>query len=259
MRGAMLHTLRHTLIGALLLTVAAVAAVPTVQAQNYTKPKVRTITAFVRLQQATYAQQIAETLTVLRAAKEEFARQGYEVETIRIVTQPLAELVNGMSEAQALAFLKVFDDLSVKENFLPSVGPGMMRDTDDPGTMRLLEKALSSLPHINANAMIAGEDGIHWRVIRESAALVRYVTDHSPHSQGNFNFAVSAMLKPYGPFFPGTYHTGDGRQFSIGCEGANVVQEVFARTRADFAKSVPELTNQAPVHAKVFQSIGLQV
>jgi uncharacterized protein len=255
----MLHTLRHTLIGALLLTVAAVAAVPTVQAQNYTKPKVRTITAFVRLQQATYAQQIAETLTVLRAAKEEFARQGYEVETIRIVTQPLAELVNGMSEAQALAFLKVFDDLSVKENFLPSVGPGMMRDSDDPSTMRLLEKALSTLPHIQANAIIAGEDGIHWKVIRESAALVRYVTDHSPHSQGNFEFTATAMLKPYGPFYPGTYHTGEGRRFSIGFEGANVVQEVFARTHGDFANSVAELTKQLTVHAKVAESIGMQV
>jgi len=255
----MLHTLRHTLIGALLLTVAAVAAVPTVQAQNYTKPKVRAITAFVRLQQATYAQQIAETLTVLRAAKDEFARQGYEVETIRIVTQPLAELVSGMSEAQALAFLKVFDDLSVKEDFLPSVGPGMMRDSDDPSTMRLLEKALSTLPHIQANAIIAGEDGIHWKVIRESAALVRYVTDHSPHSQGNFEFTATAMLKPYGPFYPGTYHTGEGRRFSIGFEGANVVQEVFARTHGDFANSVAELTKQLTVHAKVAESIGMQV
>jgi hypothetical protein len=102
------------------------------------------------------------------------------------VTQPLGELVSGLPETKALAFLKALDDLSEKENFMPSVGPGMMRDTDDPANMRLLEKALSTLPHIQANAIIAGEDGIHWKVIHESAALVRYVTDHSPHSQGNF-------------------------------------------------------------------------
>src|ERR1700677_2777979 len=244
------------LIWMLLLTFAAVL---TAQAQNYTKPKVRAITAFVRLDRDAYARQIAEALGVLRTTKDEFAKQGYEVQTIRIVTQPLAELVSGLPETQALSYLKAIDDLAAKEDFMPSVGPGMMRDTDDPGTMRLLEKALSSLPHINANAMIAGEDGIHWRVIRESAALVRYVTDHSPHSQGNFNFAATAMLKPYGPFFPGTYHTGDGRQFSIGFEGANVVQEVFARTHGDFANSVAELTKQLTVHAKVAESIGMQV
>lgn len=250
------HNSRQKLTWALLLMFTTVVAV---QAQDYTKPKVRAITAFVRLDRAIYAQQMAETLTVLRAAKDEFAKQGYEVETIRIVTQPLAELVSGLPEAEALAFLNLIDDLSAKENFLPSVGPGMMRDTDDPGTMRLLAKVLSTLPHIQANAIIAGEDGIHWKVIRESAALVRYVTDHSPHSQGNFGFTAAAMLKPYGPFYPGAYHTGTGRQLSIGFEGANVVQEVFARTHGDFAGSVAELTKQLTVHAKIAESIGLQV
>jgi uncharacterized protein len=247
---------RYPFILALLLNL--LAATPALT-QNYTKPKVRAITAFVRLERATYSQQIAEALTVLRATKDEFAKQGYEVETIRIVTQPLAELVSGLPQADALAFLKVLDDFSVKENFMPSVGPGMLRDTDDPSTMRLLEKALSTLPHIQANAIIAGQDGIHWKVIHESAALVRYVTDHSPGSQGNFEFTVTAMLKPYGPFYPGTYHTGAGRQFSIGFEGANVVQEVFARTHGDFAGSVAELTKQLTVHAQVAESIGLKV
>jgi uncharacterized protein (UPF0210 family) len=251
-----MNRLGHNLIWALLLTFATAL---TAQAQNYTKPKVRAITAFVRLDRDTYTRQVAEALAVLRTTKDEFAKQGYEVQTIRIVTQPLAELVSGLSETQALSYLKAIDDLAAKEDFMPSVGPGMMRDSDDPGIMRLLEKALSTLPHINANAIIAGEDGIHWKVIRESAALVHYVTEHSPHSQGNFNFAATAMLKPYGPFFPGTYHTGEGRQFSIGFEGANVVQEVFARTRGDFANSVAELTKQLTVHAQVAESIGLAV
>ena len=60
-------------------------------APPYTKPKVRAITAFVRLDRSTYTQQIGDALTVLRAAKSEFEKQGYQVETVRIVTQPLAE------------------------------------------------------------------------------------------------------------------------------------------------------------------------
>jgi uncharacterized protein (UPF0210 family) len=241
-----------------LLLFAAVPAV-SAQAQTYSKPKVRAITGFVRLERADYAAQIAQSLAVLRAAKGEFEKQGYEVETIRIVTQPLAELVSGQSDGDALAFLKALDDLSAKEEFIPNVGPAMLRDSDDPHTMRLLAQALSSLPNIEANAVLAGEDGIHWKVIRESAALVRYVTDHSAHSQGNFNFTGTAMLQPYGPFYPGAYHTGAGKQFSIGFEGAKVVQEVFARTHGDFAASVAELTKQLTVHAKVAESIGVRV
>jgi uncharacterized protein (UPF0210 family) len=242
--------------------VAAVALIfiaATSQAQTYSKPKVRAITAFVRLDPATLDRQIADALTVLRNAKADFARQGYQTETIRIVTQPLEELIGGQSDDDALRLLKRLDDLSVKEGFIAGVGPAMMRDSDDPHVMRLLERALSTLPDIQANSIIAAEDGIHWRVIRESAALVRYLTDHAAPSHGNFNFTATAMVKPYGPFYPGAYHTGAGRQFSIGFEGANVVQDVFARTHGDFAGSVAELTRQLTIHARVGASVGARV
>jgi uncharacterized protein len=251
-----MRSLGHKLLLMLLFSVAATAVA---QTPDYTKPEVRAITGFVRLDRDHYASQVNEALTVLRAAKSEFEKQGYEVETIRIVTQPLGDLVRGQSDADALAFLKALDDLSVKEKFDPNVGPAMLSDADDPRTMHLLAQMLSSLPNLEGNAIIAGEDGIHWKVIRESAALVHYVTEHSPHSQGNFNFTATAMLKPYGPFFPGAYHTGAGKQFSIGFQGANVVQEVFARTHGDFNASVAELTKQLTVHAKVAEAIGNRV
>jgi uncharacterized protein len=241
--------------GAFVLACIAVTG----HAQTYTKPNVRAITAFVRLDPATLDRQIAEALNVLRAAQGDFAQRGYNTETIRIVTQPLGELVSGQSDDDALRLLKAIDDLSAKEGFIPSVGPAMMRDSDDPRVMRLLEKALSTLPNLQANSIIAADDGIHWNVIRESAALVRYLTDHASPSHGNFNFTATAMVKPYGPFYPGTYHTGAGKQFSIGFESANVVQDVFARTHGDFNGSVAELTKQLTIHARVAESVGTQV
>jgi len=68
-------------------------------ADGYTKPKVRAITAFVRLDRASYGEQIAAALQVLREAQGDFQKQGYEVQTIRIVTQPLPELVDSWSTA----------------------------------------------------------------------------------------------------------------------------------------------------------------
>jgi len=243
------------LLCAVLTALCSLAA----QADGYTKPQVRAITAFVRLDRANYTREIAEALTALRSAKKEFESRGYRVESVRIVTQPLAELVSGQSDEDALAFVKAFDQLSVKEGFLPNVGPAMLHDGDDPRTMELLTQVLSTLPNINASAILAAEDGIHWTVVRESAALVHYVAFHSPRSQGTFNFTATAMLKPYGPFFPGAYHTGAGKRFSIGFEGANVVAEVFATTHGDFARSVAELTRQLTVHSKVAESVGMHV
>ena len=142
--------------------------------------------------------------------------------------------MKGLSDEQALAFLKALDDLSQKDGFTANVGPAMLHDADDPAAMRLLAKVLSTLPNLNASAIIADDDGIHWKTIRETAKLVRYVTDHSAHSQGNFQFTATAMVKPLGPFYPGAYHIGAGKAFSLGFEGANIVQSVFAKTHGDF-------------------------
>ena len=244
---------------AALALLLAVACAATAQAQDYTRPKVRAITAFVSLERTSYARQIAATLAVLHEAQHDFEQQGYTVESVRVTTQPLAELLRGQSDKEALAFLKALDELAAKENFLPNIGPAMLRDGDDPHTMQLLAQALSSLSQLNASAIIAGDDGIHWKVIREAARLVRYVADHSPHSQGTFNFAATAMLGPYGPFYPGAWHPGSGERLAIGFEGANVVQEVFARTHGDFDAAVAELTRQLTVHARVAETIGTEV
>ena len=165
----------NRLIAATLLMLFAVGAAHAADAAN---PKVRAITAFVRLDITGYQKEIDDALAVLNAAKAEFARRGYETQTLRIVTQPLPELVDGLSEKNALEFLKQLDELSVKKGFMPGVGPAMLHDTDDPAMMHLLAQALSTLPHINASAIIADDAGIHWKTIRESAKLVRYVTDH---------------------------------------------------------------------------------
>src|SRR5690349_14762839 len=75
-------------------------------------PKVRAITAFVRLERASGQEPITRALGVLRSAKGEFEKRGYEVQTLRIVTQPLPELVHGQSETAALAYLKSLDALA---------------------------------------------------------------------------------------------------------------------------------------------------
>jgi len=239
----------------------ALVTTGTACAQEYTKPRVRAITAFLRVDRANLVRDVNHTLAVLQQAKEGLVKEGYEVQTVRIVTQPFPELVAGLSDANALAFLKELDQLAAQKEFSANVGPAMLRDADDPHMMQLLAEALAVLPHIQASAIIAGDDGIHWKVIHETAGLVRYVADHSVHGEGsgNLNFTASAMVKPYGPFFPAAYHLGQGRQLSIGFEGANVVQEVFSRTHGEFDASVAELTKQLTVHAKVAEAVGRRV
>jgi uncharacterized protein (UPF0210 family) len=192
--------MKRTLLLALALLPLQVPAHPAAPATTVANPKVRAITAFVRLDRSAWEKQVTEALVVLRKAQHEFESAGYQVESLRITTQPVGELVAGLSEDDALAFLAQFDQLSAKENFIPNVGPGMMHDEDDPAPLHVLERALSTLPNIEASTIIADDSGIQWKTIHQSAELVKYVAEHSPRAQGTFNFTATAMLKTLGPF-----------------------------------------------------------
>ncbi len=242
-----------------LALIPTLAVLPAVAQGASGKPKVRAITAFVRLDHAHFEEQIAAAVAVLHRVEKQFEDAGYEVQTIRITTQPVAELTAGMDEAQALKYLGELDKLSVEDKFIPDVGPAMLHDSDNEAAMHLLERALSTLPNIEGSAIIADDDGIHWKTIERTAELVKYVAAHSPHSQGNFNFTATAMLKPLGPFFPGSYHLGSGKAFAVGYEGANLVQEVFAKDSGNANAAVKDLTAALTVHARVAERIGNEV
>lgn len=247
------------IVWAVLIVFGMHAAVTLSAATGSAKPKVRAITGFVRLDREHFDQEIGEALTVLRKVRAGFNAAGYEVETLRLTTQPLGELVSGLSEDDALALLAKLDALSVKEEFVPNVGPAMLHDDDDPKTMHVLERALSTLPNIEASSIIADDAGFHWKTIHRTAELVRYVSEHSPRSQGTFNFTATAMLKPLAPFFPGSYHTGSGRQFAIGFEGAGVVREVFERDKGHVEAAIADLAAELTKHCAVAARVGAQV
>ena len=68
-----------------------------------TRPKVRAITAFIRIDAKNYETQVAAAAKFLNAARTEYQASGFEVQTIRIVTQPLAEYIHGMTHDDAVA------------------------------------------------------------------------------------------------------------------------------------------------------------
>ncbi len=252
---------RLSIISALLLaalagrhSTAGAAAPPVKQ-----KPKVRAVTAFVRIDRAHYQTQISGTLKMLRHAKAAFERGGYNVESIRITTQPFPEYVKGLSKQEALDFFRSYDALAGRESFNPNIGPAMLHDTDDPESVDLLGEVLSTNKALHSSIAIAADDGIHWKSIRVTARMLKFVEEHSPRSQANFSFAAIAMVSPYTPFYPGSYHTGPGRRFSVALEGANLVEEVFAQTRNNPREATERLATVLGDHARTLEAIAQKV
>jgi uncharacterized protein len=192
------------------------------------RPKVRAITAFIDIDSKAYPAQFEAAVKFLNSARESYKQAGFEVETIRIATQPFPKYTAGMDRTAALALLRSIDALSEKLGFSPSIGPAMILDTDDTSSVDLLADLFSQPSRLNTSLVTASDDGIHWNGIHQAARLIKLIGERSAHGQNNFNFAAIAMLKPYGPFFPGAYHLGGSHSFSVGLESANVVADVFA-------------------------------
>ncbi len=231
---------------------AALAQTPTAV------PKVRTVTAFIQLDRTRYQEQIAERLVKLRQAKAAFEQAGYDVQTIRITTQPFPEYVRGLSKEQALAFFRDYDALARKKNFAASIGPAMQAAGVDSASSELLGEILSTTTALNGSIIVAGEDGIRWEAVRAAARVIKYLEEQPEHSRGNFNFAATAMLPAHAPFFPGSYHNDGGGEFAVGLQSTNVVAAAFAGA-SDPAAAGKALESALGVHARRVEEIARQI
>lgn len=221
------------------------------------RPKVRAITAFINIDAKNYEAQYQDTMKFLDAAREAMKAAAFDVESVRIVTQPFPRYTAGMKPEEALSLMHKLDELATKLKFTPNIGTAMVGDSDDTAPLDLLVKTLSST-RLNASLVIAGEDGIHWRAIREAAKLIKAVAMQSPHGRGNLNFAATAMVKVYGPFYPGAYHLGTGKVFAVGLESANVVGDVFAKVREP-REAEKQLAAALSKYAKEAEAVAIKV
>ena len=238
----------------LFLLIAATSLAQT----SATLPKIRAVTAFIQLDRSSYQVQINETLIKLRQAKAAFEQGGYEVQSIRITTQPFPHYVRGLSKEQALAFFRDYDALARKENFDASIGPAMLAPADDSASAELLAEILSSTTGLEGSIVVAAEDGVRWNAVRAAALLMKYVEAHTTHSLGNFNFAATAMLPPHAPFYPGSYHDDGGGEFAVGMQSANVVAAAFA-SAADPTAAGKALETTLGDHARKVEEIARQI
>lgn len=204
---------------------------PALRAADRAKAKVRAVTGFITIDAKSYPSQFEEAAKFLSQVREAIQAAGYEVQGIRITTQPFPDYTRGLSRAEALKVLRGISELAGKQHFSVSIGPAMTKDNDSTDPVETLTDALSTAGNrVNGTIVTAGEDGIHWNAIRQAAHLIKTVGERSPHGQGNSSFAAAAMIKAYVPFYPGSWHPAGGpRSFSIGLESANVVMEVFSR------------------------------
>ncbi len=101
------------------------ASSPVLGAEQYRQPKIRAITAFVRIDGSQSLQPVQDALPFLRRAKDTFEKAGYQVQTIRITTEPLVQYLRSR-----YTNLKVHSQEALRQHLsnLQGVEAGCRRD-----------------------------------------------------------------------------------------------------------------------------------
>ena len=191
--------------------------------------KIRTITAGINLRSTSDLAAIESSIEFLRKAKKKFEDEGYEIQTLRIATQPLPEYLNGRSRREALADLRKIDEVITARGVLLSIGPVITDDHHDPEFPMWAAQLVKETRNINFSVTVASpERGVHRQTALSAAEAIVAISKSSPGGEGNFRFTAAANCLAGTPFFPVAWHRGP-MAFSIGLESPGLLQEAFAQ------------------------------
>lgn len=193
--------------------------------------KIRTITAGVNLKSTSDLTTVESAIGFLQQAGKKFEDQGYEIQTLRIATQPLPEYLNGKSRSEALVELKKIDDLVSAKGVLFSIGPVITDDRHDPEFALWATQLVRETKNINFSVTVASPGrGIHNEAALTAAETIVTLSKTTPGGEGNFRFTAAANCLADTPFFPVSYHRGPNA-FSIGLESPGLLLDAFAQSK----------------------------
>jgi len=209
------------------------------QEGNNNKPlfRIRTITAGVNLKSVSDLGTIESAMAFLERAKKEFETAGYEVQTLRIATQPLNEYLNDRSLNAAIPALKTIDLLITSKNVLLSIGPVITEDKYDPEFSSWAVDLIRETNNIFFSVSVASKShGIHNQTSLTAAEAMVAISKATKGGEGNFRFTACGNCPPNIPFFPAAYHQGV-ENFAIGLESPGLLKEAFKNSESvDIAK-----------------------
>ncbi|HEX7721163.1 MAG TPA: DUF711 family protein [Pyrinomonadaceae bacterium] len=220
--------------------------------------RIRTITAGVNLRNTSDLATVESAIGFLQRAKKKFEDEGYEIQTLRIATQPLPEYLDGKSRAAALADLKAIDRMVSAKNVLFSIGPVITDDRYDPEFASWATQLVKETKNINFSVTVASpERGIHRQTALTAAEAIVAISKSSPGGEGNFRFTAAANCLADTPFFPVAYHQG-AVAFSIGLETPGLLLEAF-RDSKDIEDAKAKLKTLLETEFRPVEKLALEI
>ncbi|MEV4889696.1 DUF711 family protein [Nonomuraea sp. NPDC055795] len=181
---------------------------------------IRTITVGVAQGHPMGGAELREAAGVAHRLGARFAEAGYEVQTVRLATQPVFGQVPDLA-SYARRLQRVMDDEGI--GYL-SLGPAQAARPDfDLDCLAEIAGMLAECEALSCTVQIGtSEHGLRVAAAMAAARVAGELSAATPKGVGNFRFAALAEVGPGHPFFPAAYHEGPST-FSLGLQSAGVV------------------------------------
>lgn len=192
-------------------------------------PPIRTLTLGIAEPHPIPTSVIEHAKTILQQASVRYSEAGYQVQTVRLSTQPILTNLAGWSVGAILAYVKelqsLLDALGLQ---YCSLGPAQAAQPSFPlDRLRLIVDILARTRAFSATVQLAtAEHGLRQEAAMPTANIIQQLAREIPSGDGNFRFAMLADVAPGCPFFPAAYHAGPA-SLSIGLQGASIVREAL--------------------------------
>ncbi|OBX03910.1 hypothetical protein QV06_08495 [Gallibacterium genomosp. 3] len=196
--------------------------------------RVRTVTAFLSL-----TKDKSQWLSTLQLAKLEFDRlipsimnQGYQIQSIRIVTNPFAEFLDltDINTAKAdLAYLKKLLNQLNDSGLRIRFAIGEARSSEELTLLPELIADFGDLCNACVNIKQDKNGFLDNELILSAANTVKKIAEITPRGEGNFNFTVNFNCQPLIPYFPAGYHQShQPNSIVIGLETPDLLADVLS-------------------------------
>lgn len=202
--------------------------------------RIRTITAGFDLRESDWLAQLRSTSDFLDHARRGFEADGYEVQTTRIATQELADLVADRGRQATSDLLIEIDHFVSSKEVLVAVG-SLLPPGQGDGFADWAAELMAQTRNLSFSLQIAAPGSEPDREIaRVAAETILALSRLGGKGEQNFRFAAAARVPPGTPFFPVAYHGGPP-SFSLGLESAGVVTEAFSEDAKSGGSSLARL------------------
>lgn len=186
--------------------------------------KIRTVTLGFNLALPLKEEELENRASFLHGAKESFEQNGYEVQSLRLTTQPWEEYFENRNQMiEIVGFLEEF----ARDWEIDYFSIGTVKHLENVG---LIPELLKNTKRCFCTTTICDQNRISCEMVEATAKLIKKLSTLEKDGFANLRFAGLFNPKPNTPFYPASYHAGPV-SFGIGCENSDIVYSAFSEAR----------------------------